>query len=209
MLKVYGYPKTRATRITWLLEEMGVEYEYCLVDFAKGESQSPEYLKINPAGKVPAIETDGIVMFESGAIVNFLADKHSPGDLIPALGTVQRALFEQWSYFTLTELEQPLWTLGKHKFALPKKYRVEDILPTAAWEFQKALKLLSEFLQDSEFVLGDKFSAVDILVAQTLRWGMSFKQPVEQSNLIAYLERVEARPARNIAISKEEALLAG
>ncbi|GAA3913889.1 glutathione S-transferase family protein [Litoribacillus peritrichatus] len=205
MIKVYGYPKTRATRIVWLLEEMGIDYQYCLVDFAKGESQSPEFLKVNPAGKVPAVEMDGFVMIESGAIVTHLADKYSAGELIPETGTAERARYEQWSYFALTELEQPLWTLGKHKFALPKKYRVEAALPTAAWEFQKALKLLSEGLGDKQYMLGDKFTAVDILMAQTLRWGINFKQPVEQENLLAYLEQVESRPAREKALQREAA----
>jgi len=208
MIKVFGFPKTRSLRVTWMLEELGLDYDYQLINFAKGDSQSEAFLKVNPAGKVPAIQEDGMVMIESGAIVTYLADKFSSGELIPKTGTHERAKYEQWSFFALTELEQPLWTMGKHKFALPKDYRVAEILPTAAWEFQKAVKLLSEGLADNDFILGDAFSAADILIAHTLRWGMSFKQPVDQENLKAYLERVESRAARSAADQRETQALA-
>ena len=208
MIKVFGFPKTRALRVTWMLEELGLDYDYQLINFAKGESQSEAFLKVNPAGKVPAIEEDGVVMIESGAIVTYLADKFSSGELIPKPGTPERAKYDQWSFFALSELEQPLWTMGKHKFALPKDYRVAEILPTAAWEFQKAVKLLSDGLGDNDFILGDTFSAVDILIAHTLRWGISFKQPVDQDNLKAYLDRVESRPARSAADQRETQALA-
>lgn len=207
MITVFGYPKTRATRIVWLLEELGQDYQYSLIDFAKGDSQSPQFLEINPAGKVPAIQEDDLVITESGAIVTYLADKFSQGKLIPASGTQQRARYEQWSYFALTELEQPLWSMGKHKFALPKAQRVEAMLATAAWEFQKALKLLSAGLGDQDYILGDEFSAADILIAHTLRWGVSFQQPVEQENLKAYLERMESRDGCKQAWAKEKSVL--
>ncbi|GLQ32269.1 glutathione S-transferase family protein [Litoribrevibacter albus] len=208
MIKVYGYPKTRALRVTWLLEELELDYEYHLINFAKGESQSPEFLAINPAGKVPALEIDGQVIFESGAIVTFLADKYASGKLIPNAGTVERARHDQWSYFVLTELEQPLWTMGKHKFAIPKEYRVAEVLPTAAWEFQRALTVLSKGLGDKEYILGDSFSVADLLIAQTLRWGLSFKQAIEQPNLIDYLNRMESRSARSLADQRETQALA-
>ncbi|MFC3149962.1 glutathione S-transferase family protein [Litoribrevibacter euphylliae] len=208
MIKVYGFPKTRTLRVTWMLEELGVDYEYQLVNFAKGDSQSPEFLAVNPAGKVPAIEIDGQVTFESGAIVTFLADKYASGKLIPEAGTLERAVHDQWSFFVLTELEQPLWTMGKHKFAIPKEHRVAEIFPTATWEFQRALALLSQGLGDKPYILGDSFSAADILIAHTLRWALSFKQSIEQDNLKSYLERVESRDSRSLADQRETQALA-
>lgn len=207
MIEVYGYPKTRATRITWLLEELGLDYEFHLIDFNKGQHRSPEYLSINPGGKVPAIRDGDFVMTESGAIVTFLADKYADYGLIPAAGTLERAAYEQWSYFALCELEQPLWTLGKHKFALPAEHRVQAIFPTAEWEFQQALALLSRGLGDRPYLLGDSFSAVDILMAHTLSWGLSFKQSVEQQNLQDYARRLLAREALARAAAKEQAAL--
>lgn len=208
MIKVYGYPKTRALRVTWVLEELELDYEYKLINFAKGESQSPEFLALNPAGKVPAIDVDGQVLFESGAIVTFLADKYASGKLIPEAGSRARAVHDQWSFFALTELEQPLWTMGKHKFAIPKEYRVSEILTTAEWEYQRALNLLSKGLGDQRYILGDSFSAADILIAHTLRWGLNFNQSINQENLQAYLDRVESRSARSHADQRETQALA-
>jgi glutathione S-transferase len=208
MIKVFGHPKTRSLRVVWLLEELDLEYDYQLVNFAKGESQSEAFLKVNPAGKVPALAVDGQVITESGAMVTVLADKYASGNLIPKAGTPERAVYEQWSYFALTELEQPLWTMGKHKFALPKAQRVAEILPTAVWEFQKALDLLSKGLGDKDYILGDAFSAADILIAQILRWALSFGQTIEQKNLQDYLSRVESRPSRAAADMRETQALA-
>jgi glutathione S-transferase len=203
MITVFGSPQSRSMRVTWLLEELGVEYDYHLVDFSTAGHRAPEYLAINPAGKVPAIRDGDLVLLESGAILTYLADKYSEKGLIPAVGTPDRGLFEQWSYFAVCELEQPLWTMGKHKFALPAEKRCRDVLPTAAWEFQKAVQLLSEGLGDREYILGATLSAVDILLAQTLIWGMFFKQPVEQANLKAYVKRMQSRPAMLRALQRE------
>jgi len=205
MIQVYGFPQSRSTRIVWLLEELGVDYGFNLVDFLKMEHRSPEFLAVNPAGKVPAIVDGDLVMTESGAIVAYLADRFAEKGLIPPAGTQERAAFEQWSYFALCELEQPLWTMGKHKFALPEEQRVAAILPTAEWEFQKALALLSEGLGDKPYILGKNFSAADILLGHTLFWGMSFKQSIEQPNLQAYAKRLQGREALARAKARESA----
>lgn len=205
MIQVYGFPQSRSTRIVWLLEELGVDYEFNLVDFMKMEHRSPEFLALNPAGKVPAIVEGDLVMTESGAIVTYLAERFADKGLIPPAGTAERATFLQWSYFALCELEQPLWTMGKHKFALPAEQRVAEIFPTAEWEFQKALALLSEGLGDKPYILGENFSAADILLGHTLFWGMSFKQPIEQANLQAYAKRLQGREALARAKARESA----
>ena len=209
MMKVYGYPKTRATRITWMLEELGEQYEFCLVDFKKGESQSPEYLAINPAGKVPAFGHDGLLLLESAAILAYLGDIHPASKLVPVAGTAERAVYDQWSYFALCELEQPLWTIGKNTFALPKEHRCAEIFPTAQWEFQKALTLFSAGLGDNPYILGENFSAADILLGHTLLWAIAFKQPIKQENLVAYVDRMKSRPALAQASAKEAAALEG
>lgn len=206
-MKVYGYPNTRATRITWMLEELGQAYEFCLVDFKTGASQSPAFLAINPAGKVPALVDGDVVLLESGAIVAYLGDCSPASKLVPAAGTPLRAIYDQWSYFVLCELEQPLWTIGKHKFALPAERRCAEILPTAQWEFQKALDVFSKGLGSKPYILGENFSAADILLAQTLSWATAFKQPIEQDNLLSYFERLTARPALIRAQQRESAAL--
>lgn len=203
MITVYGFPNTRSTRITWLLEELGEDYHYHLIDFMQGEHKSAEFLAINPAGKVPAVKINDLLMTESGAIVSYLADSFADRGLIPAVGSQQRAHYEQWSYFVLCELEQGLWTMGKHRFALPAELRVASVIATAEWEFQQALSLLSEGLGEADYLLGNHFSAVDVLAAHTLSWAEAFKQPIEQANLQAYMQRCMLRPALLRAKQKE------
>lgn len=202
MIKVHGYPNTRTLRVTWMLEELGLEYEYHFVDMMKGEARAPDYLAINPGGKVPALEHDGGVLTESGAIVNYLGALKPDSELIPQTA-YRRAIYDQWCFFAMAELEQPLWTIGKNKFALPKEVRCPEIIETAAWEYQKALGLLSEGLGEHEYILGEQFSAADILVGHCLFWGMAFKQPIKQANLTAYMGRVGARPALAQARKRE------
>ena len=207
MITVFGFPQTRSRRITWMLEELGQDYEFRLVDFNKGESRSPEYLAINPAGKVPAMLDDDLLLTESAAIITYLGDKFPEKGLVPLAGTAERGKFEQWCYFTLSELEQALWTMGKHQFALPKEQRVPAVLKTAEWEFQRALELLEKGLKDNQYILGDKFCAADILLGHTLIWGINFKQAVDQLKLQQYVQRLREREALARAIAKEEAAL--
>ncbi|NRA42768.1 MAG: glutathione S-transferase family protein [Pseudomonadales bacterium] len=203
MLSIYGKPNTRSLRVTWLAEELALDYQFIALDMAAGEHRTEAYLKIHPGGKIPAIRDDELVLTESGAILNYLADKYAAGRLIPAIATAERAQYDRWSFFALSELEQPLWTIGKHKFVLPKARRVRDVLPTAEWEYQQALQLLADGLAAKPYILGDGFSAADILLLQTLQWGVAFGQPLAQENLQAYLQRGQQRPAYQRALARE------
>ncbi len=203
MITVYGYPQTRTNRVTWMLEELGVEYKFNFVDLMKGEARSESYRSINPSGKVPSLSDDELVLTESAAILTYLGDKYGSAPIVPAPGSSKRGTHDQWLCFAIAELEQPLWTIGKHKFALPKERRVSEIFETAAWEFQQALALLSVGLGKNDFILGSEFSAADIVIGHTLFWGLSFKQSIEQENLNAYINRLKDRPARLAAIEKE------
>lgn len=205
MVKVFGFPRSRATRILWMLEELQQEYEYQPLDLEKGEHRSPEFLALNPAGKVPVIKDDELVLSESTAIVTYLGDKAGNRELMPEPGTARRGLHDQWMSFAVTELEQPLWTIGKHKFAIPKEHRVEGIFPTAAWELQQALDLFSRGLGEQTFILGDTFTAADILLGHTLFWAKGFEQAIEQTNLQDYMERMRSRPALRQALAREQA----
>lgn len=193
MIKVYGLPRSRSDRAQWVVEEAGQDYEFVSLDFAAGDQQKEQYTSLNPASKVPTLVDGDLVLTESGAIINYVATVYGP-QLIPS-APAERAVYDRWCYFALTELEQGLWTMGKHRFALPKEQRVAEIFPTAVWEHQKALGLFSEGLGDKPYILGDAFSGADILLAHTLNWGVAFEQLLEQENLQAYRERCNGRDA--------------
>ena len=105
----------------------------------------------------------------------------------------------------MSELEQPLWTIGKHTFALPERRRAPAVLETARWEFSVAAKILAEGLGRREFIAGDRFTAADILVAHTLAWAQAFELPLEHDNLESYTMRLLARPAWRRAQEREQA----
>lgn len=204
MITLYGFPNSRSLRVSWLLEELGADYDYQLIDLRSGAGQSPEYLAINPGGKVPALRDGDLVLTESAAIVTYLGDKSANRQLVPEPGTPLRGKYDQWCHFAMCELEQPLWNIAKHKFAIPEQYRVANIVPTADWEFQKALNVLSQGLGDKPYILGDSFSAADILLAHTLFWGKAFEQKIEQPNLLDYIGSIQDRPALQRAREREQ-----
>ena len=205
MIQLFNYPDTRGLRVTWMLEELEADYEFNLVPVGNSGFGSEEYIKINPAGKVPAIRDGDLVLTESAAIVTYLGDKFPAKKLVPTAGSAARAKYDQWCYFVLSELEQPLWTKGKHKFMLPRDKRVPAIIETAEWEFQKALKILSQGLDGNRFILGDTFSAADILIGQTLSWARTAKQPVEIQNVADYADSILGREALQRARAREAA----
>ena len=205
MLVVYGFPNSRSSRVVWALEEAGAGYEYIFVNLRAGAGWRPEYLALNAGGKVPALVDGEFVLTESGAICTYIGDRFPATGLTPPVGGQERARYNQWCYFVLSELEQPLWTIGKHTFALPEQRRVPAVLETARWEFSVAAKILAEGLGQREFIVGDRFTAADILIAHTLAWAQAFELPLEHDSLESYTTRLLARPAWRRAQERERA----
>src|SRR5215470_15115452 len=112
-MKLYEFAPTRSIRVRWTLQELGVEFESVIVNMIAGEHRKPEFLKINPAGKLPVLVDGDLLLTESVAIVLYLADKYSEKGLIPA-ALAQRAQLYRWLLFAATELEQPLWRIARH-----------------------------------------------------------------------------------------------
>src|SRR5438045_3786801 len=158
-MKLYYVPMTRSNRPRWMLEELGVPYELVRLDPKKGENQTPEYLAINPTGKVPSLVDGEVKMFESAAIVAYLADKFQK--LAPPVGTPERAAYYQWLFFGMTTLEQPVGLYAKHTGSLPPEQRVEHVAKDAKAAAERALAPLDHALKEREWLLGP-FTAADI-----------------------------------------------
>jgi glutathione S-transferase len=193
-MKLYGCPNSRSLRAVWALEEAAADYEYVPVDLFKGEARTPEFLALNPAGKLPVLVDGGLTLTESAAIVNYVSDRFPASKLVPQ-SAAARADCLRWMFFATTELEQPLWTIAKHRFALPKARRVGGIENTAQWEFAIAAQQLDTAVGEREFICGNAFTGADILLAHTLAWARSAKITLESPRLTAYMERLLARPA--------------
>ena len=196
MLKIFGMANSRSMRVVWALEEIGAEYEYVKIDLFKGDGRSPAYLAINPAGKVPVLVDGDFTLTESVAILNYLGEKFPASGLVPALDKLQaRGEFHRWCCFVLSELEQPLWNIAKHRFVLPQDRRVPAMLVTAEWEFGVAAQVLAGHLQGRDYAMGGCFSAADILIAHTLSWARSARIALPDPVLVAYTDRMLTRPA--------------
>lgn len=204
MIKLYGCPNTRSLRAAWALEEAGASYEYVKVELMKGQGRSLDFLAINPGGKVPALRDGGAIVTESGAILIHIGERFPDSGLVPGLDSpVARTACFEWCFFVLSELEQPLWTIAKHRFALPLDMRVPQIEPTAVKEFQRAVNVAQTRLGRSEFASGNRFTVADILLAHTVAWAKSARVQFESAVLEDHYARMWARPARERADARE------
>ena len=206
IMKLYGTKKSRSFRCVWAAEEAGLDYEYIEVALGSSESngsQTDHYRQLNFQGKVPTFCDNHVTLTESAAILSYFAKVHPEKNLIPADTSPTRAHYDQLAFFVMSDLEQPLWTNGKHRFAIPAEYRVPGVLPTTHWEFEKSQKALIRLIGEhpAEFALGENFTMVDILIAHTLNWAESFKFEV-LPGLLDYKNRLYSRPACIAALEK-------
>lgn len=193
-MKLYEFGPARAIRGRWTLQELGVEFEPVRVNLLAGEHQRPQFLRINPAGKIPVLVDGDLVLTESVAIVLYLAEKYSHKGLLPA-GVAERAQVNRWLLFAATELEQPLWRIARHTTLYPEEQRLPQDVAIASREFKQMAAVLNEHMKGREFVAGDRVTVADFVTAYTLDWGNECKLLDEFPGLIAYMERMYARPA--------------
>ncbi|MGY4877820.1 glutathione S-transferase family protein [Vreelandella aquamarina] len=203
MITLYSYPKSRSLRVAWTLEELGLEYRCQHVALEKGEGQSAEHLARHPDGKVPVLEDGELTLFECMPICRYLVEQYGDGSLQPT-SVKERAEVDQWLSFIVTEIEQTLWLQAKHTFALPEDKRVPAVMPTAAWEFQRALHALERRFHGQQMLVGDTFTLADLFMAQTLSWAASMKHRLPEP-LDTYRQQHMQRPAIARAMQKEQA----
>ena len=192
-MKLYEFGPTRSIRVRWTLQELDADFEPIRVNLAAGEHRRPEFLKINPAGKIPVLVDGDRVLTESVAIVLYLAEKYSYKGLLPA-GLNERADVNRWLMFAATELEQPLWRISRHTALYPEEQRLPGDVILASREFKEMASVLEKHMQGRQFVAGDSVSVADFVMAYTLDWGNEAKLLDHCPQLLAYMKRMYARP---------------
>tara|TARA_B100000446_G_scaffold98734_1_gene92527 strand:+ start:80 stop:706 length:627 start_codon:yes stop_codon:yes gene_type:complete len=204
-MKLYGMQQSRSFRCLWALEEAGIEYEYIPVKLKTepedpDSAKNPKYLALNVQGKVPTLVSDDLVLTESVAILNYIGRCAPDSGLLPNASMALYAKLDEMIAFVLAELEQPLWSKGKHMFALPEDHRIPQMFETAKFEFAKAINTLDHLLNEGEFAIANSFTIADILLAQTFNWAIRFEFDLPQK-YIELRDRHYARPAAKRAMA--------
>tara|TARA_B100000287_G_scaffold427255_1_gene476573 strand:- start:1957 stop:2565 length:609 start_codon:yes stop_codon:yes gene_type:complete len=194
MLKLHHAPTSRAGRIVWLLEELEIKYELNSMKFHPSDLKSDEHRKRHPLGRVPVLEDGNIILYESGAIVEYILEKHAPGKLKPSVHTDIYPQYLQWFHYCEGMIMPPINIIVVQTILLPKERQNLESLSQAQKLLGKALLPVDKNLENKEYLIGD-FSGADIMLGHSLY--MSNKLGCvsnEMANIKAYIERIKARP---------------
>jgi glutathione S-transferase len=201
MMKLFWSPQSRAFRALWLMEEAGRPYERVQIDIRKGEQSTPAFRAINPMMKVPALTDGEALVAESAAICAYVAERVPEAQLAPPLGDPLRGRYLHWLFFASTNIEQA-FTQKFTKLEMPSM--------SAGWgSFERVMDVLSEALQERPWMLGERFSVVDVMLGADLNYGVNVFKIVEpRPEFTAYISRCTARPAFQRAVDIEKTALA-
>ena len=195
MLTLHFAPNSRAGRILWLLEELGLPYELNRMDFHPKDLKSDEHRARHPLGRVPVLDDDEIRIWESGAIVEYVLERHKNGGLKPAVEAEEYPAYLQWFHYCEGMVMPPVNTIVVQTVLLPPDRRDETALAQAQKLLTRALAPVNEDLAGKDYLIGD-FSGADIMLGHACfmsnRLGCVTD---EMTNLKSYVERVAARPA--------------
>jgi glutathione S-transferase len=187
MYEVIGGTKSRAFRVYWMLEELGVDYVGIPM-----KPRSAELIKINPSGKVPLLVDDGTIISDSMAILTYLGDKHK--SLTYEAGTKERAIQDGFTFSINDEIDGILWMAARHSFILPEEMRIPNINASLKWEFTRNCKNLVNKMS-GPFLMGEKFTIPDILLTTLLRWAKNIRFDHNEKKLDDYLILMKNRDA--------------
>lgn len=200
MIKLYGVPMSRASRCLWMLEELGVPYENVPTSFV-GDAQKPDYLKVNPNGRIPALDDDGTLVWESMAINLHLAEKYDKGFRPRSLE--ERAHTVQWSFWGMTEIEPGLIEAFVNRVMLPEAQRNQAAGDAGEQKLQRPLAVLDKELGQRRFLLGDRFTLADLNVASVLLIAPMARIDLSKyPNVQRWLAACSDRPAAKKALGR-------
>lgn len=192
---LYHMPQTRGGTTLWMSEELGDVCTVKLVNLKNGEGRTKEFLKLNPMGKVPTLVHKGVIVTEAAAICAHLADAFPAKGLAPATGDPQRGAYYRWMFFAPSCIEPMM---------LDKLGRVTRENATAAGhgDYDRVMASIGQALSAGPYLLGDKFSAADVVMGSTLNFATLFGAVPNEGAVRAYVDRVKARPAFQSMMAK-------
>ena len=185
-MKLYYNPQSRAAIAKWMLDECGAAYEIVPIDFTKHEHKTPEFLKINPAGKLPALVDGDAKIFEGAAICLYLAEKFPEAKLAPKIGAPERGRYLSLMVYSTSQLEP---AMGDSLLGVTH-------LAQRGWtDFETARNVIEGELGDGPYLFGDWFTAADVMIGSMFIWRRMFGGQPDRPKLEAYVDRLLARPA--------------
>ncbi|MFL9827852.1 glutathione S-transferase family protein [Rhodoplanes sp. SY1] len=199
-LILYHIAPSRSSIVRWMLEEIGQPYELRVLSMSKGENRDPAYLAVNPMGKVPALDHDGVVITEVSAICCYLADAFPQAGLAPPIGDPRRGPYLKWLFFGPSCIEPAI---------IDRTFKRAQEAPRGTLgygDFDTVMDVVSGALTAGPYLLGDAFTAADIVIGSQLRWGMMFGLIPARPEFVAYVERLNARAALQKATALDAAL---
>ncbi|MEO6163536.1 MAG: glutathione S-transferase family protein [Candidatus Binatia bacterium] len=184
-MKLYYNPQSRAVIAKWMLDECDAQYEIVAIDFTKREHKTPEFLKINPAGKLPALVDGDSKIYEGAAICLYLGDKFPQANLAPKIGRPERGRYLSLMVYSTSQLEP----------AMSDALLKVESLPQRGWtDFETAQNVVEGELGKGPYLFGDWFTAADIMIGSMFIWKRIFGAPPSRPAIEAYVDRLLARP---------------
>ena len=184
-MKLYFNPQSRAVIAKWMLDECGVKYEIVPIDFNKREHKAPEFLKINPAGKLPALVDGDAKVFEGAAICMYLADKFPEAELAPKIGAPERGRYLSLMVYSTAQIEP----------AMGDAIMKVETAPQRGWtSFETVKDVVEGELGAGPYLFGERFTAADVMIGSMFIWMRMLGMPTDRPKLEAYVDRLLARP---------------
>jgi glutathione S-transferase len=200
MLKVHFAPNSRAGRIIWLMEELELEYEVNVMPFSKEGLKSDEHRARHALGRVPVLEDGEVMIFESGAIIEYVLTRHKEGGLKPKTDSPEFPYYLQWFHYCEGMVMPPMNQIVVQTILLPPERRDENVLKQAKNLLTKSLMMVNANLEDKEYLIGD-FSAADLMLGHACYMSNRMGCVTDEMKYIKdYVARISARPAFKKAI---------
>jgi len=201
-LTLYHAAPSRSSVTLWMLEELGHPYDLKLINLQAGENLKPDYLAINPMGKVPALKHGDTIITELAAICTYLADEFPAAKLNVPAGTPRRGVYLKWLFFGPGCLEPAVIDR-----AAPRKEGARRAM-LGYGDFDTTMNVIAKAVEKGPWLMGGQFTAADVVIGANIRWGMMFKMIPERKEFIDYAARIAARPAAQRAEAKDKELVA-
>ena len=200
MLRIYHVTGTRGTRVIWLCEELGLDYEVHTIDFSAQYRATPEWRALNPVGKVPVMTDGDTTLFESGAMMEYLLARYADGRLTPNVSHPDYPLYQQWLWFAEATFARPLGEMVNHAREFPGDQQIPAVVDEMAARARLCLEAVSDYMHEREFLCSE-FSAADIMMGYTLMLAERLLPDPMPERIMPYWSRLQSRPACQVAFA--------